>query len=90
VLLAWADEARRAGELIVLVSKGADALAERALGTLKDWDLSGRPMDGDAVIRAYPYGRGAATTGTDEVVLDQRWTRFVVTWRDQPPAIFTV
>jgi hypothetical protein len=89
VLLAWADDARRSGELVVLASKGAEALAEQALRILRDWDIGGRPMDADAVIRAYPRGHGPAPTGPDPVVMDQRWTRFVVTWRAQPPATFT-
>jgi hypothetical protein len=89
VLLAWADDARRSGELVVLASTGAEALAEQTLRILRDWDIGGRPMDADAVIRAYPRGHGPAPTGPDAVVMDQRWTRFVVTWRAQPPAIFT-
>ncbi len=90
VLLAWAEEGRRAGELVVLAPRGGEALAELASGILKDWDARGRPMDADAVIHAYPRGRRAEKSATDDVVIDQRWTRFVLTWRDQPPAIFTV
>jgi len=90
VLLAWADEARREGELVVLAPAGAGALAKVALNTLRDWDARGRPMDAAAVIRAYPRSRGAETPHDDEVVIDQRWTRFVLTWRNQPPAILTV
>src|SRR6266851_1298153 len=51
VLLAWADEARREGELVVLAPAGAEALAEVALNILQDWDGRGRPMDAAAVIR---------------------------------------
>jgi hypothetical protein len=47
-------------------------------------------MDAAAVIRAYPRSRGAEAAQSDEVVLDQRWTRFVLSWSDQPPAILTV
>jgi hypothetical protein len=90
VLLAWADEARREGELVVLAPAGAELLAEVALGTVKDWDDRGRPMDAAALIRAYPRSRKMAATQADEVVLNQRWTRFVLTWPDQPPAILTV
>jgi protein-L-isoaspartate(D-aspartate) O-methyltransferase len=90
VLLAWAEEAQRAGELVVLAPRGGEALADVALGILKDWDARGRPMDAEAAIRAYPRGRAPATAEAGEVVLDQRWTRFVLTWGDQPPAIFTV
>jgi protein-L-isoaspartate(D-aspartate) O-methyltransferase len=90
VLLAWAEEDRREGELVVLAPDGAERLAEVALGTLRDWDGRGRPMDAAAVIRAYPRTRTLAATPADAVVIDQRWTRFVLTWRDQPPAIFTV
>ena len=59
VLLAWADEARREGELVVLAPAGAEALAQIALRILKAWDARGRPMDAAAVIRAYPRSRGA-------------------------------
>jgi hypothetical protein len=90
VLLAWADEARREGELVVLAPGGADALAEVALNIVQDWDRRGRPLDAAAEIRAYPRSRAMETPDDDEVVLDQRWTRFVLTWRDQPPAILTV
>jgi protein-L-isoaspartate(D-aspartate) O-methyltransferase len=90
VLLAWADEARREGELVVLAPAGAELLAEVALRTVKDWDNRGRPMDAVALIRAYPRSRKMAATTADEVVLNQRWTRFVLTWPDQPPAILTV
>jgi hypothetical protein len=92
VMLAWADEARREGELVVLAPRGGDALAEVALNTLREWDRRGRPMDAAAEIRAYPRTRSAraANANPDEVVLDQRWTRFVLTWRDHPPAILTV
>jgi len=74
----------------VLAPAGAGALAKVALNTLRDWDARGRPMDAAAVIRAYPRSRGAETPHDDEVVIDQRWTRFVLTWRNQPPAILTV
>ena len=90
VTLAWADEARREGELVVQAPDGAEALAEVALGILRDWDRRGRPMDAAAEIRAYPRSRDALATPADAVVIDQRWTRFVLTWSDQPPAIFTV
>ena len=90
VLLAWAAEERREGELVVLAPDGADMLAEVALGTLRDWDGRGRPMDAAAVIRAYPRMRTLAATPADAVMIDQRWTRFVLSWGDQPPAILTV
>ncbi len=90
VMLAWANEDRRDGELVVLAPSGTEALAEVALGILHDWDRRGRPTDAAAVIRAYPRSRGTPTTPTDAVVLNQRWTRFVLTWNDQPPAILTV
>jgi hypothetical protein len=90
VMLAWANEDRRDGELVVLAPSGTEALAEVALGILRDWDRRGRPTDATAEIRAYPRGRGTPATPTDAVVLNQRWTRFVLTWNDQPPAIFTV
>jgi protein-L-isoaspartate(D-aspartate) O-methyltransferase len=90
VLLAWADEARRGGELMVRVPSGGASLAEVALSILKDWDGRGRPMDAAAVIRAYPRVRAAQTSNHNAVVIDQRWTRFVLMWPDYPPAILTV
>src|SRR5207249_4132488 len=79
VLLAWADEAQREGELVVVAPRGAETLAEAAVNTLRDWDRRGRPMDAAAEIRAYRRSRGAQSP-TDAVVIDQRWTRFVLTW----------
>ncbi len=92
VLLAWAEEDRREGELVVLEPRGGEALAEVAVNLLREWDRRGRPMDAAAEIRAYPRTRSATAKNAnpDAVVLDQRWTRFVLTWRNQPPAILTV
>ncbi|MCA1644054.1 MAG: methyltransferase, FxLD system [Chloroflexi bacterium] len=90
VLLAWADEARRSGELVVLVPRGGEALAEIALGVVREWDRHRRPVDADAVISAHPRGHHVEPSRTDKVVIDQRWTRFVLTWRDQPPASLTL
>src|SRR5207245_1175228 len=37
-----------------------------------------------------PGTRTLAATPADAVVIDQRWTRFVLSWGDHPPAILTV
>jgi protein-L-isoaspartate(D-aspartate) O-methyltransferase len=89
-LLAWAEAAARSGELLVLVPSGAEALAEGAVALVKEWDARGRPTDADAVIRAYPRSARSQPTDADEVIVDERWTRFILSWRAQPPATFTV
>jgi protein-L-isoaspartate(D-aspartate) O-methyltransferase len=89
VVLAWADAGQRAAELVVLAPTGSEALAEVVVGMLREWDARGRPMDADAVIRAYPRSHRPEVFGAAEVAIDQRWTTFVLTWRAQPPAIFT-
>ncbi len=81
VLLSWADESAAAGELAVLVPRGGEALADQVLASLKEWAALGRPRDADIVIRAYPRGQGLERTCTDQVVLDQRWTRFGLSWQ---------
>jgi len=85
VLLAWADEARRAGELVLLAPRQGEALAELVLAILSEWAARGRPMDANAEIRAYPRAKAPDAFDAGEVVLDQRWTRFVLTWHQPLP-----
>jgi hypothetical protein len=92
VLLARADETRETSELVALASAGGEALAERVKDLLNQWSALGRPMDASLEIRAYPRGQSPAPNA-DQVIIDQRWTSFLLTWRreqDQPPASFTV
>ena len=88
VLLAWTDESARGGELTLLTHEGGEALATRLHGVVQQWAAAGRPTDAEVEIRAYP--RGSAPPGqSGRLVLDQRWTRFVLNWH-QPPASLTV
>jgi protein-L-isoaspartate(D-aspartate) O-methyltransferase len=92
VLLARADETRETSELVALASAGGEALAERVKDLLNQWSALGRPMDASLEIRAYPRGQSPAPNA-DQVIIDQRWTSFLLMWRreqDQPPASFTV
>jgi protein-L-isoaspartate(D-aspartate) O-methyltransferase len=78
-LLAWADRSERAGELVIQAPTGADDLAGRMQHLLQQWAAAGRPMDGDLQIRAYPRG-SCPLPAIDEVVVEQRWSRFVLNW----------
>jgi protein-L-isoaspartate(D-aspartate) O-methyltransferase len=78
-LLAWAGRSERAGELVIQAPVGADGLAERMRRILQEWQAAGRPTDGDLQIRAYARGTSPAPA-VDEVVVDQRWSRFVLNW----------
>jgi hypothetical protein len=90
VLLAWADDFERGGDVFILTPVGAESLAGQVQQVLKDWDAVGRPLDVDVEIRAYPRERNAEAL-PGEVVVDQRWTRFILRWqRTQPPTNFTV
>jgi protein-L-isoaspartate(D-aspartate) O-methyltransferase len=89
-LLAWADTGQRAGELVVQAPVGAEALAENVLRTLREWQAAGRPTDANLQIRAYPRNT-CLSPADDEVVLEQRWSRFVLNWtRGYAPATLTV
>jgi protein-L-isoaspartate(D-aspartate) O-methyltransferase len=87
-LLAWADEFVRDGELSLLAPHGSQALADRVGRLLHAWATAGRPTDAQAEVRAYTRA-SAPTSAPGEAAIDQRWTRFVVSWR-QPPASLTV
>ena len=80
-LLAWADESVLGGELAVLAPGGAEALSKRLAGLVQEWVAAGRPMDADAEIHAYPRA-SAPPPVEQEVAIDQRWTRFVLRWRN--------
>jgi protein-L-isoaspartate(D-aspartate) O-methyltransferase len=88
-VLAWAHENGRGGELHVLATQGADALAFRLRRLLREWVVAGRAVDAEAEIRAYPRTGGSRSAPTDAAIVEQRWTRFALSWA-QPPAIFTV
>jgi hypothetical protein len=89
-LLAWSDESVRDGELSVLAPGGSQPLAREVMRLVQAWVVAGRPTDAEAEIRAYPRA-SAHSLAPGEVAIDQRWTRFVVTWRrPQPPASLTV
>jgi hypothetical protein len=88
-LLAWADDFARDGELSVLAPEGSQ-LAITIERLLHAWVVAGRPTDADAEMRAYARA-SAHAVAPGQVAIDQRWTRFVVSWRgSQPPASLTV
>jgi protein-L-isoaspartate(D-aspartate) O-methyltransferase len=89
VLLARSDESRDSSEVVVLASAGGDALALHVKALLNQWSAQGRPMDASLKIRAYPRGQSPAPK-VRQVVVDQRWTTFLLSWEDQAPATFTV
>jgi protein-L-isoaspartate(D-aspartate) O-methyltransferase len=80
--LAWADG--RAGELTVQAPAGAERLVARVRASMHAWHAAGRPMDADLRIRAYARGHGPPVA-LDEVVVEQRWSRFVLSWIDSSP-----
>lgn len=89
-LLAWSNTTEHAGELVIQAPIGAEDVAEQLRTSLQAWQAAGRPMDADLRIRAYPRASGLEVTA-DDVILDQRWSRFVLNWsRRQPPATLTV
>jgi protein-L-isoaspartate(D-aspartate) O-methyltransferase len=73
-LLTWAGS-----ELSVLSPSGSEGIADRLRALVNEWDSHGRPMDADARIRACPRS-SSGVPGTDEVAIDQHWTRFVLSW----------
>ncbi|MBV9169538.1 MAG: methyltransferase, FxLD system [Chloroflexi bacterium] len=86
-LLGWAT----GHELYVEAAPDSAIQAERLVGVVRDWHTAGRPGDGQLQVRAYPRGQ-AAMPESDEAVVDERWTRFLISWRGarQPPATLTV
>jgi protein-L-isoaspartate(D-aspartate) O-methyltransferase len=79
-MLAWADTGARAGELLIQAPGGAADVVERLRCGLQQWHAAGRPTDADLQIRAYPRGSGPPPK-VDEVVVERRWSRFVLNWR---------
>jgi protein-L-isoaspartate(D-aspartate) O-methyltransferase len=84
-LLGWSAGPRSAvlhgaRELSVEAPEASAAQAERLVGLIRAWQAAGRPGDAQLQIRAYARGQAPAP-GPDEVVLDERWTRFLVRWR---------
>lgn len=81
-VLGWREAGQYAGELCVQAPAAASGVAERLLGLLRAWVAAGRPTDADLRIRAYRCGDPLAPAAqSDEVVVQQRWTRFVLRWR---------
>jgi protein-L-isoaspartate(D-aspartate) O-methyltransferase len=84
-VLAWCHQPGQSNELCVRAPAAADALAERMREHVQAWDAAGQPSDADLHIRAYPSAsRPQPEPG--EIVVDQRWTRFVLRW-SQPDEI---
>ena len=74
-VLAWGAD----GELCVRAPSSSTAIAARLVAHVQSWAAHGRPLDGAVQIRA--YGRETpALGGPDEVIIEQRWTSFVLRW----------
>jgi hypothetical protein len=84
-LLAWADDSAGAGELSVLSARQDDAVAVRLRSLVNEWASRGRPMDTDVEVRACLHRPVDGEPGPNEVALDQRWTRFVLSWPNRRP-----
>ncbi|MGI9148273.1 MAG: methyltransferase, FxLD system [Chloroflexota bacterium] len=78
-MLGWADAPTHGGELVIQAPDHADELVERVRAALQQWHAAGRPTDADLQIRAYARGTSAAPE-RDEVVVERRWSRFILTW----------
>jgi protein-L-isoaspartate(D-aspartate) O-methyltransferase len=90
-LLGRANVDADGGELGVLLSSGAEPLAERFRALIDGWVEAGRPGDADAEVRAFVPSDALEVDPWEAAAIDQRWTRFVVRWRRvQPPASLTV
>jgi hypothetical protein len=60
---------------------GADeALARRLVDQIRAWDAAGRPSTGELRVRAYRGEAACVPLGEDEIVMERRWTRFVLGW----------
>jgi hypothetical protein len=88
-LLAWGSRGQDGFELCVRTSPAGDALAAELIERVRQWHAAGRPGDADWRIRAYPRDR-PIVAAPGELVIDERWTRFVLDWRSQPPANLTL
>lgn len=64
--------------------RASGALAQPLIEHLHAWSRAGRPPDGGLYVRAYPQP-SSAQPQSNEIVIDQRWTRFVLGF-SLPPA----
>jgi protein-L-isoaspartate(D-aspartate) O-methyltransferase len=82
VLLAWTDETRRGGDLLLLAPPRAKALVDQVRGVLTAWVSRGRPNDQQLTVRAYPRGvmHQPHERGSDQVTIEQRWSSFDLSW----------
>jgi protein-L-isoaspartate(D-aspartate) O-methyltransferase len=76
-ILAWGEVRSDGLELCALAPPGGQAVAKRLCQHVREWQASGRPTDAQLQIEAFP--RAAKTPG-GRIVIDQRWTRFVLDW----------
>ena len=88
-LLGWLGHHHQAhqadAELGVTASPGAEAVVAHLIDLLRAWEAAGRPRDRDLRIWADPVGDRQAHGRADDaaaeaVVVQQRWTRFVLRW----------
>jgi protein-L-isoaspartate(D-aspartate) O-methyltransferase len=78
-VLAWRDEHVHHGELCVWAPSSAAPTAERLVEHVRAWAEHGRPSDAALHIRGYAR-EVSPRVGEQEVVIEQRWTRFVLGW----------
>lgn len=81
---AMADaEAEAAGaasfELFLRTCGPDNALADRVIGRIKEWDATGRPSRKGLRIRVYPKKTWFAPS-SGELVVDKRWSRLIIDW----------
>jgi len=67
------------GELAVRAPASSTRLAERLVGHVRSWAERGRPLDDALHIQAYARETPRESSPHDAVI-DQRWTRFVLSW----------
>jgi hypothetical protein len=67
-----------AHDLCVRAAPSSAQIAERLVEHIRAWHQAGRPTDAHLAVSAYPHEQRAALAG---LVLEQRWTRFLLTWR---------
>jgi protein-L-isoaspartate(D-aspartate) O-methyltransferase len=79
-VLAWADDNTRAGELCVRAVPRAEPLARRLVALMRRWDAAGQPGDSTLRLRAFPRDVAPRGSSPDAVVVEQRWTSFVLEW----------
>jgi protein-L-isoaspartate(D-aspartate) O-methyltransferase len=77
--VAWSEQYGPRGEVCVVALTSASALAERLVAHVQAWAAAERPGGRDLRLRAYAREQDYQPRA-GEVVVERRWTRFVLTW----------